>query len=297
MDRSYGSTTNQQPRPQPLPAVARQPIDPLARRGIRQEVYLVGARGAGKTSVFNRVFKAMEPREALFLRPSRESQIYDFSAFTDVRLIDYRAPQQPGERLKPFEGLEFRNLSSLIVVFDIRADRQYALMKDIAYAFVKAFQANPSIHLHMFLHKADDKSDVTKAEENTEIQNMIRTAIDDISNLSNDRELRRLLSLIQFHLTSVYDTTVHAAFSKVVERLIPQRVALQRLLDIFVSNSQLLRAFIFNTTYNLFVATDTTSPFDTLTYDMLMQYLLLLHGFRQRVLGPLKLSQHQFQPL
>lgn len=47
-----------------------------------------------------------------------------------------------------------------------------------------------------------------------------------------------LLDLDSFYLTSIYDHSIFEAFSKVVQKLIPQLPTLENLLNIFISVSR-----------------------------------------------------------
>lgn len=49
-----------------------------------------------------------------------------------------------------------------------------------------------------------------------------------------------VLDLRSFYLTSIYDHSIFEAFSKVVQKLIPQLPTLENLLNIFISVSNLL---------------------------------------------------------
>lgn len=44
-----------------------------------------------------------------------------------------------------------------------------------------------------------------------------------------------LFSILSFYLTSIYDHSIFEAFSKVVQKLIPQLPTLENLLNIFIS--------------------------------------------------------------
>ena len=52
---------------------------------------------------------------------------------------------------------------------------------------------------------------------------------------------------LSFHLTSIYDHSIFEAFSKVVQKLIPQLPTLENLLNILISVK-----LIFNFKFNLF---------------------------------------------
>lgn len=43
--------------------------------------------------------------------------------------------------------------------------------------------------------------------------------------------------MLSFHLTSIYDHSIFEAFSKVVQKLIPQLPVLESLLNLFISVS------------------------------------------------------------
>lgn len=70
-----------------------------------------------------------------------------------------------------------------------------------------------------------------------------------------------------FHLTSIYDHSIFEAFSKVVQKLIPQLAALENLLDIFNQSSCVEKSFLFDVASKIYVATD-SSPVDMMTYEL-----------------------------
>lgn len=100
-----------------------------------------------------------------------------------------------------------------------------------------------------------------------------------------------------FHLTSVYDHSLHEAFSKVLHKLIHALPFLEDLLNVFcavcpffvashiashlVQNSQSPKAFLFDAASRLYVATD-ASPVDSATHNLCCDYLSMLNAF-----GPL----------
>jgi hypothetical protein len=106
---------------------------------------------------------------------------------------------------------------------------------------------------------------------------------------------------LNFHLTSVYDHSLHEAFSRVLHKLIDSLPYLEELLNVFcavgdisspplhghsninleLQNSQSPKAFVFDTTSRLYVATD-SSPVDSATHNLCCDYLQMLNSF-----GPL----------
>lgn len=106
------------------------------------------------------------------------------------------------------------------------------------------------------------------------------------------------LSLISFYLTSIYDHSIFEAFSKVVQKLIPQLPTLENLLNIFISvcfifnshsnsksqsmsclhllfiniccvfqHSGIEKAFLFDVVSKIYIATD-SSPVDMQSYEL-----------------------------
>ncbi|CAL1294380.1 unnamed protein product [Larinioides sclopetarius] len=72
---------------------------------------------------------------------------------------------------------------------------------------------------------------------------------------------------LSFHLTSIYDDSIFEAFSKVVQKLIPQLLALENLLNIFITNSAIEKAFLFDIISKIYIATDST-PVDMQSYEL-----------------------------
>lgn len=105
------------------------------------------------------------------------------------------------------------------------------------------------------------------------------------------------LSLLSFYLTSIYDHSIFEAFSKVVQKLIPQLPTLENLLNIFISvcfiltsyskqsqsmsclrllpinillvfqHSGIEKAFLFDVVSKIYIATD-SSPVDMQSYEL-----------------------------
>lgn len=122
----------------------------------------------------------------------------------------------------------------------------------------RAYKVNPDINFEVFIHKVDGLSDDHKIEKQSDIH---KRANDDLADAGLERIHLRFVSLIQcsyflrwncdvkriircsFYLTSIYDHSIFEAFSKVVQKLIPQLPTLENLLNIFISVS---RYYIFS---------------------------------------------------
>ena len=109
------------------------------------------------------------------------------------------------------------------------------------HTVTRAYKVNPNIRFEVFIHKVDGLSDDHKIE-----------AQRDIHQRANDELMEEGFDSVNlsFYLTSIYDHSIFEAFSKVVQKLIPQLPTLENLLNIFVSVCLLFRLynqkFIFN---------------------------------------------------
>ncbi|XP_006903556.1 PREDICTED: ras-related GTP-binding protein C-like [Elephantulus edwardii] len=151
----------------------------------------------------------------------------------------------------------FRGTRALIYVIDAQDDYMEALTR-LHITVSKAYKVNPDMNFEVFIHKVDGLSDDHKIETQMDIH---QRANDDLA----DAGLEKLH--LSFYLTSIYDHSIFEAFSKVVQKLIPQLLTLENLLNIFISNSGIEKAFLFDVVSKIYIATD-SSPVDMQSYDL-----------------------------
>eukprot|EP00026_Physarum_polycephalum_P013793 Phypoly_transcript_14235.p1 GENE.Phypoly_transcript_14235~~Phypoly_transcript_14235.p1 ORF type:complete len:226 (+),score=34.72 Phypoly_transcript_14235:291-968(+) len=123
----------------------------------------------------------------------------------------------------------------------------------------KASKVNPHITFEVFIHKVDGLSDDHKIEVQRDIQ---QQAMDELSDAGMADSTH-----LSFYLTSIYDHSIFEAFSKVIQKLIPQLPTLENLLDILISNSRIEKAFLVDVVSKIYIATD-SSPVDMQTYEL-----------------------------
>jgi Ras-related GTP-binding protein C/D len=150
-------------------------------------------------------------------------------------------------------------------------------------------QVNPNISFEVFIHKADGLSDEHKIgklfdwyiqlpHQDQEIQRDIQQQAMDLLEAEGGDEIH-----MSFYLTSIYDHSIFEAFSKVIQKLIPQLPTLENLLDILISvihmvlcydlfltrkqNCRMEKAFLIDVVSKIYVATD-SSPVDMQTYEL-----------------------------
>uniref|UniRef100_A0A3Q1F2J4 Ras-related GTP-binding protein n=1 Tax=Acanthochromis polyacanthus TaxID=80966 RepID=A0A3Q1F2J4_9TELE len=122
----------------------------------------------------------------------------------------------------------------------------------------RAYKVNPDINFEVFIHKVDGLSDDHKIETQRDVH---QRANDDLADASLEKVH------LSFYLTSIYDHSIFEAFSKVVQKLIPQLPTLENLLNIFISHSGIEKAFLFDVVSKIYIATD-SSPVDMQSYEL-----------------------------
>ena len=96
-------------------------------------------------------------------------------------------------------------------------------MLKLNQTILKAFNVNKDIRFEVFIHKVDGLSDDTKIETQRDIHQ--RTS-DDLVEAGLEDQVK-----LSFYLTSIYDHSIFEAFSKVVQKLIPELPTLESLLN------------------------------------------------------------------
>lgn len=141
--------------------------------------------------------------------------------------INFETIEFPGQ-VDPFEAsfdpnAIFSRCGALLFVIDAQADYDEALKKMVP-SIVRSYQINKNIKFEVFVHKVDGLSEETKMETHRKI---FQTVQDDLA----DQGMEKIR--ITYHMTSIYDHSIFEAFSKVIQKLIKQLLALETLLDIF----------------------------------------------------------------
>ncbi|CAH1773646.1 unnamed protein product [Owenia fusiformis] len=224
----------------------------------KPRILLMGLRRSGKSSIQKVVFHKMSPNETLFLESTNKivkddvsnSSFVQFQIWDFPGQIDFFDPTFDSETI-------FGGCGALIFVIDAQDDYMEALAR-LHTTVSRAHKVNPNIKFEVFIHKVDGLSDDHKIETQRDIY---QRANDDLA----DAGLESIH--LSFYLTSIYDHSIFEAFSKVVQKLIPQLPILENLLNIFISNSGIEKAFLFDVVSKIYIATD-SSPVDMQSYEL-----------------------------
>ncbi|KAM4693108.1 ras-related GTP-binding protein D-like [Discoglossus pictus] len=231
--------------------------DPFSTE-VKPRILLMGLRRSGKSSIQKVVFHKMSPNETLFLESTNKICREDVSnsSFVNFQIWDFPGQIDFFDPTFDYEMI-FRGTGALIFVIDSQDDYMEALAR-LHLTVTSAYKVNPDINFEVFIHKVDGLSDDHKIETQRDIH---QRANDDLT----DAGLEKIH--LSFYLTSIYDHSIFEAFSKVVQKLIPQLPTLENLLNIFISNSGIEKAFLFDVVSKIYIATDST-PVDMQTYEL-----------------------------
>ncbi|XP_055707567.1 ras-related GTP-binding protein C [Phlebotomus papatasi] len=230
----------------------------VGTREQKPRILLMGLRRSGKSSIQKVVFHKMSPNETLFLESTNKIVKDDInnSSFVQFQIWDF--PGQIDFFEPTFDSdMIFGGCGALVFVIDAQDEFSEALTK-LNQTVTKAYKVNPRIKFEVFIHKVDGVSDDFKMESQRDIH---QRATDDLADAGLDQ------IHLSFHLTSIYDHSIFEAFSKVVQKLIPQLPTLENLLNILISNSGIEKAFLFDVVSKIYIATD-ASPVDMQSYEL-----------------------------
>jgi Ras-related GTP-binding protein C/D len=262
---------------------------------IRPRILLTGLRRSGKTSIQRVIFTKMQPSQTQFLESTPHLTLNQFSCGS---FINFQVQELPGQ-LQVFSsghnsgsggtsgqassydddpmanmiggGYDMERLlkrcNAVVYIIDSQDDYSESILR--LNAIIQMGRGvNPRIRYEVFIHKVDQLSEEAKIETQRDIHNQVRdrfadsmSGIDPWQTSSNISNSNPQDILINFHLTSIFDHSIFEAFSKVIQKLIPQFGHLERLLNYLLSTSNIEQAFLFDVQTKISIATD-SSPTD-----------------------------------
>ncbi|KAF8632193.1 hypothetical protein AX15_001959 [Amanita polypyramis BW_CC] len=234
----------------------------------RTKILLLGLRKSGKTSIQQVIFNNLPPKQTFYLESTMRIVRHSVDTVIPLEIWD-----TPGNITVEALGVSLSQFSAMVFVIDIRDLYNQPISKLVEF-IVAAYHANSSMAFEVFVHKAEKLQEEDKIENFRQIHERVSDRLLDISSEYEQIPLN-------FHLTSVYDHSLHAAFSRVLHKLVVSLPYFEEMLNVFCANSQSPKAFLFDVNSRLYVATD-ASPVDSATHNLCCDYLQMLNSF-----GPL----------
>ncbi|PGH26470.1 hypothetical protein AJ80_01783 [Polytolypa hystricis UAMH7299] len=230
-------------------------------RSTKPRLLLMGLRRSGKSSISSVVFHKMPPTETLFLESTTRIQKDSIHSFMDFQIWDF-----PGqlEYLEPSFDLEeiFSTLGALVWVIDAQDDYHESVAR-LNRMILMVQQYYPNINIEVFIHKVDGLSEEYRSDT---FQDIVQRISDELSDAGYEN------APVHYYLTSIYDYSVFEAFSKVIQKLIPQLSTLENLINILANNSGMEKTYLFDVLSKIYIASD-TRPVDMACYEMCSDYI------------------------
>jgi Ras-related GTP-binding protein C/D len=162
-----------------------------------------------------------------------------------------------------FDSTEiFSEIGALVWVIDAQDEYLEAISK-LNATILKLQSTFPSINVEVFVHKVDGLSDDYRLDTYRDIVQRVQDELSD-AGVEN--------APVQFYQTSIYDHSIFEAFSKVIQKLIPELPTLEALLNALCANCRIEKAYLFDLVSKIYIATD-TSPTDIGSYEICSDYI------------------------
>jgi Ras-related GTP-binding protein C/D len=156
----------------------------------------------------------------------------------------------------------FNEIGALIWVIDAQDEYLDAIAR-LNDTILNLQQHYPAINVEVFVHKVDGLSDDYRSDTFGDITQRVQ---DELSDAGFEN------APVSFYQTSIYDHSIFEAFSKVIQKLIPQLPTLESLLNSLCSNCRIEKAYLFDVLSKIYIATD-TSPTDSASYEICSDYI------------------------
>lgn len=203
----------------------------------------------------------MQPLDTLYLESTASPSLEHFSTLIDLAVMElpgqlnYFEPSYDSERL-------FKSVGALVYVIDSQDEYMNAIT-NLAMIIDYAYKVNPSINIEVLIHKVDGLSEDFKVDAQRDI--MQRTG-EELLELGLDGVQ------VSFYLTSIFDHSIYEAFSRIVQKLIPEISYLENMLDNLIQHSKIEKAFLFDINSKIYVSTD-SNPVDIQTYEVCAEFV------------------------
>jgi Ras-related GTP-binding protein C/D len=183
------------------------------------------------------------------------SSFMDFQVWDFPGHLDYFDPAFDVDNI-------FEEIGALIWVIDAQDEYLEAIMR-LNTTILNLQHSYPNINVEVFVHKVDGLSEDYKGDT---FRDIIQRVQDELSDHGYEN------APVSFYQTSIYDHSIFEAFSKVIQKLIPQLPTLEALLNSLCSTCHIEKAYLFDIMSKIYIATD-TSPTDIGSYEICSDYI------------------------
>lgn len=217
----------------------------------RPKLLMWGFTKSGKTSIIKVIFEKMTASETLGLSATNFVQIHELTCGVH---INFQIRDLPGPKTVLLTDFENYALDSTTIIFVLDITDDYTEAINLLVNSIRwLYQHGHLIRFEILVHKSDGMHESERSERLSNIQQQINVMLHECSIEG---------AVLNFYLTSIYDHSIHEAFSKIVQNQMRQLRALENMLDIVTENTQLDKIFVCDIDKKIFLASD-TGPTET----------------------------------
>ncbi|KAJ9638257.1 GTP-binding protein gtr2 [Coniosporium tulheliwenetii] len=221
----------------------------------------MGFGRSGKSSISSVVFHKLPPSETLYLETTTRIKKESMHSFMDFQVWDFPGHLDYFDPAFDVDNI-FDEIGALIWVIDAQ-DEYLDAINRLNTTILNLQHSYPNILVEVFVHKVDGLSDDYKSDT---FRDIIQRVQDELSDAGYENPP------VSYYQTSIYDHSIFEAFSKVIQKLIPQLPTLESLLNSLCANCRIEKAYVFDVLSKIYIATD-TSPTDIGSYEICSDYI------------------------
>ena len=196
--------------------------------------------------------------ECVICAKEKHSTFMDFQIWDLPGQIDYLDPSFDAESI-------FGGVGAMIWVLDA-LDNYMETVGRLTDTIVHLQQSYPSIKYSVFIHKIDCLTEDLREDT---VRDITQRIADDLFDAGLENPA------ISFHSTSIFDSSIFEAFSKVMQGLVPQLPLLESLLNTISASCHFEKAYLFDVISKIYIASDTT-PVDLSSYELCSDYINII---------------------
>ena len=228
------------------------------------DIIVTGVSQSGKTSLRKVIFEKKYPYETVFNDPTNklENLHVESLGYCNLNFTEFPSTFYFNKSSIEYDTcLEKCKVLIFLIDTQIAPNSQYDYFKN---GILPIFGKYKSISLYVFLHKIDNtnlcQNDYNK--QRGEIQSKIKQMCTQFQNDSNLDDIN-----INFYVTSIYNSTLFEAFSKIFQNMMPQNRNLSTLIDHLTDSCGFEKTYLFDVFNKIYLAVD-SSPNESQTYEM-----------------------------
>ena len=228
------------------------------------DIIITGASQSGKTSLKKVIFEKKYPYETVFNDPTKTPEKLQVESLGYCNLNITEFPSTfTFEKCSDECDNYLKDCKVLIFLIDTQnpTNSQFDYFKN---SILPIFSKYSTISLYVFLHKIDNtnicQNDYNK--QRGEIHSKMKQMCTQFQKDSNIDEIN-----LNFFVTSIYNSSLFEAFSKIFQIMMPQNRNLSTLIDHLVDKCGFEKAYLFDVFNKIYLAVD-SSPLESQTYEM-----------------------------